>query len=172
MPPGRDVRPTADRVREALFSILGERVLGARVLDAYAGSGALGFEALSRGAASVVQLERDRAVAAVLERNAAALGVAGRCRLVLGEARSALLAGLAGGPFDLAFADPPYESVELPGFLAALPPRLRPGALVVVERAARAPHPPRPAGEGAGPLRLVRSVTYGDTVVDLWTPVG
>jgi 16S rRNA (guanine966-N2)-methyltransferase len=170
VPPGRDVRPTGDRAREALFSILGARVEGARVLDAYAGSGALGFEALSRGADVVVQLERDVRVAAVLARNATALGVESRCRLVLADAIRALRDGRAGGPFDLVLADPPWQAGELPGFLGAVSGHLAAGALVVVERSAREPAAPAPVGQAAGALTLVRSVRYGETALDLWSP--
>jgi 16S rRNA (guanine966-N2)-methyltransferase len=107
-PPGRDTRPTADRVREALFSILSPAATdGARVLDLYAGSGALGIEALSRGAASATFVESDRRAAATIEANLEALGAAGEVVV-----RDALrwLEGAAGASFDLVFADPPYDS--------------------------------------------------------------
>ena len=90
VPQGREVRPTADRVRESLFSILGEEVSGARVLDAFAGSGALGLEALSRGASAAVFVERSRRVRQVLELNVQALRFADRCRIMGGDAMSAM----------------------------------------------------------------------------------
>jgi len=106
-PPGRTTRPTADRVRETLFSMLVSR-LGAfedlRVADLFAGSGALGFEALSRGAAHATFVESDPAAVAAIRRNAATLGAADRIEIVAG---SALFLGRY-GPFDLVFADPPY----------------------------------------------------------------
>jgi 16S rRNA (guanine966-N2)-methyltransferase len=106
-PRGTRTRPTADRVREALFSMLGD-VGGARVLDLYAGSGALGIEALSRGADSAVFVERDAAAVAAIERNLAAVGVEAK---VLRQDVLRFLAG-ADGPFDLVFCDPPYDSAS------------------------------------------------------------
>lgn len=106
-PPGSATRPTADRVRETLFSMLASR-LGSfeelRVADLFAGSGALGFEALSRGASSVTFVESDGEAAAVIRRNAAKLAADERVRLILGSA----LALPRSEPFDLIFADPPY----------------------------------------------------------------
>jgi len=108
-PPGRGTRPTADRARETLFSMLISR-LGSfedlRVADLFAGSGALGFEALSRGAASVTFVESEPAAAASIQRNADSLGAANRIRIESGSA----LALLRTDPFDLIFADPPYAS--------------------------------------------------------------
>jgi 16S rRNA (guanine966-N2)-methyltransferase len=106
-PRGTRTRPTADRVREALFSMLGD-VSGARVLDLYAGSGALGIEALSRGAASAVFVERDPQAVAAIERNLAAVGVEA---LVVREDAMRYLAR-ADGPFELVFCDPPYDSAS------------------------------------------------------------
>jgi 16S rRNA (guanine966-N2)-methyltransferase len=106
-PRGPRTRPTADRVREALFSMLGD-VSGARVLDLYAGSGALGIEALSRGAASAVFVEWDPQAVAAIERNLAAVGVEA---LVVREDAMRYLAR-ADGPFELVFCDPPYDSAS------------------------------------------------------------
>lgn len=107
-PAGPGTRPTADRVRETLFSMLASR-LGSledlRVADLFAGSGALGLEALSRGAAQAVFVERDPAAAALIRRNAERLGAAGRVRVLTGSALSLPRSE----PFDLIFADPPYE---------------------------------------------------------------
>jgi 16S rRNA (guanine966-N2)-methyltransferase len=107
-PPGRSTRPTADRVRETLFSMLASR-LGAfdelRVADLFAGSGALGFEALSRGAASATFVENDREAVAAIKANAAALGAAERVTVLGGSALSLPRSQ----PFELIFADPPYD---------------------------------------------------------------
>ena len=107
-PPGLATRPTADRVRDTLFSMFASR-LGSfedlRVADLFAGSGALGFEALSRGAAAATFVERDRAAAAVIKRNAAKLGAEEQVRILGGSA----MALPPSPPFDLVFADPPYE---------------------------------------------------------------
>ncbi len=106
---GADVRPTTDRVREAWFSILGKGVAGAEVLDLCAGSGALGLEALSRGARAVTFVDRDPRSLRVLSENIATLGVSDRCRVVRQEALAAL-ENLRGQRFDLVLADPPYQS--------------------------------------------------------------
>jgi 16S rRNA (guanine966-N2)-methyltransferase len=112
-PPGRLTRPTRDRVREAWFSALGDRVAGARVLDIYAGSGALGIEALSRGAAIVHFVESDRRAIAALRRNLASLGLDPRASVERGDASRVLdRLAAAGTEFDLALADPPYGTGE------------------------------------------------------------
>lgn len=111
--PGRglDLRPTPDAMRERAFAVLGELVAGARLLDLYAGTGAVGFEALSRGAAAVVFVERERAAVRLIEANRAALGVAeGRARLLARPVPAALAdLGRWGEVFDLVWADPPFE---------------------------------------------------------------
>lgn len=136
-PPGRVTRPTSDRVREALFSILGP-IGGARVLDLFAGSGALGIEALSRGARHATFVDRDSRAVAAIRRNLAALA--------LGSAtvhRRDVLTFLNGatGPWDLVFIDPPYD--EGPGsarpLSAALSAVLCDAALIVTESATRSP---------------------------------
>jgi 16S rRNA (guanine966-N2)-methyltransferase len=126
------VRPTTERAREALFSILGESVRGARVLDAAAGSGALGFEALSRGAADIVFVEADRRTAAVLEANAAAVRLAERVRVRARPVASFLRLDRPTG-FDVVFFDPPWAdpvASELEGLWSAVSP----GGTFVVER--------------------------------------
>ena len=137
-PPGLDTRPTADRVREAVFSILGS-VDGLRVADLYAGSGALGIEALSRGASTAVFVESDRAAADVIEQNLATLGATG------GEVvRRDVLAWLGSAgerAFDLVFCDPPYDAAaEIAQPLTELLPRVAaPQALIVTESSKRNP---------------------------------
>jgi 16S rRNA (guanine966-N2)-methyltransferase len=163
-PRGADTRPTSDRVREALFGSLDARGLldGAVVVDLFAGSGALGLEAASRGAQSVVLVESGREAAAVARRNAVTLGLDG-VRVVQAPVQR-YLATAGDPPADLALLDPPYAfgEAELAAVLAALDDgRLAPGALVVVEREARAPEPAWPAGwTGEGARR------YGGTA--LW----
>jgi 16S rRNA (guanine966-N2)-methyltransferase len=107
---GREVRPTSDRVREAWMSALGGRVEGARVVDLFAGSGALGLEALSRGAASVVFVERARGALGVLRANIDLLGAASECTVVDRDVFRFL--GSLAEPFDVALADPPYGQGE------------------------------------------------------------
>mgnify|MGYP001357105493 CR=1 FL=1 len=143
-PPGDVVRPTSDRAREALFNILahgrfageGLPFAGRPVLDAFAGTGALGLEALSRGAGEAVFIERDRQALAVLRRNIAALGEDERARVVAGDATRPPRAGSASA---VAFLDPPYRSGIAATALAALAAAgwLLPGALAIVEIAAR-----------------------------------
>ena len=162
--PPSGTRPTSDRVREAVFSALEARMdlEGARVLDLYAGSGALGLEALSRGGAHALFVESDARAAAVVRRNAAGLGLPGV------DVRTAtvgsVLAGPPEAPYDLVLLDPPYElaDADLAGVLATLADGgwLAPGALMVVERSARSAGPSWPAG--VSPFTERR---YGDTCV-------
>ena len=159
---GKGTRPTTDRVREALFNVLAVNVdfPGIAVLDLYAGSGALGLEALSRGAASVLFVESDRRAAAVITQNVSALGVTGavvRCGSV-----ATVLASDIARPVDLVFADPPYEvsATEVESVLSALGSRgwLSRGAVAVIERAASGPELAWPDGWSAWQVRR-----YGDT---------
>jgi 16S rRNA (guanine966-N2)-methyltransferase len=164
VPPGERVRPTSDRVKESLFSALGPgRLVGARVLDLYSGTGALGLEALSRGAAAALMVERDPAAAAAIRTNVETLGFADR--VVLRVARVAsVLAGTPPEPFDLALLDPPYDTpgAELEAVLEGLGERgwLTAGATVVVERAAGSDPLHWPEGWGSTWERC-----YGDTLV-------
>jgi 16S rRNA (guanine966-N2)-methyltransferase len=164
-PKGSLTRPTSDRVREALFSILGPACVGDRaVLDLYAGTGALGLEAMSRGARSVVFVERSKEALAALRANVAALGVDGRVRVVTSPVERAAPALRAQGErFGLVFADPPYAEVKsgaagrvLEGLVVSL---LDEEALLVLEHASRDPSP-----EMAG-LEKEEVRTYGDTTL-------
>jgi len=128
--PRPGLRPTPDRVRETLFNWLGQTLDGCACLDLYAGSGALGFEAASRGAARVVMVETDRAARAALERSRTALG-AREVEIVGADADSYL--ARPGARFDVVFLDPPFGQNVLPAILARLAPRLAPGARVYVE---------------------------------------
>ncbi len=135
-PTGRDIRPTADRLREAVFNILGERVLDARVLDLFAGTGALAIEALSRGARDAVLVDRSRAAVRLAQRNLGACGLADRSRVIRWDIGRNLNC-LSSWPrtFDLVFMDPPYGADILTPALAALTgcSALAPEALLVVE---------------------------------------
>jgi len=128
-PPAAQLRPTPDRVRETLFNWLGQRLDGLACLDLFAGSGALGFEALSRGAARVVMVESDRAIAAALRESAKLLEA--EPQVVVRDAMDYL--AHTGEAFDVVFVDPPYASGLAERALAALGPRLAPGARVYVE---------------------------------------
>ncbi len=124
------LRPTPDRVRETLFNWLGQDLSGLACLDLFAGSGALGFEAASRGATRVVLVEKDRAAVAELERNRAALD-ATQVSIVSGDATAYLASER--GRFDVVFLDPPFRQNAVPAILGKLPPRLEPDARVYVE---------------------------------------
>jgi 16S rRNA (guanine966-N2)-methyltransferase len=124
------LRPTPDRVRETLFNWLGQDLAGLACLDLFAGSGALGFEAASRGAARVVLVEKDRVALAELERSLAALGAA-QVSIVAGDAHAFLKRQPA--RFDVVFLDPPFRQNDLPAILAELAPQLQAGARVYVE---------------------------------------
>jgi len=163
--PDRGVRPTSDRTREAIFDVLGPAgVRDARVLDLYAGTGALGIEALSRGAREASFLEGARAVARALRENLARLGLGDRALVHEADlSRIELPAGVE-GPFDLVFLDPPYAGVEGPRWLERLG-SLRwpePGAVVVYERRKGAVAPP------AAGLYLATERTYSETTVTFY----
>jgi 16S rRNA (guanine966-N2)-methyltransferase len=162
-PPGEATRPTSDRVREALFSVLGDRVDGARVLDLFAGSGALGIEALSRGAAHATFVDSAPAAIRSLTANLSALGADAEVRRA--DARRFLGAASANGRhYDLVFLDPPYRLAgRLGGELAAaLPAVLAPGAMVVTESDRRAPLELE--------LELIDERRYGDTLIRIHGP--
>lgn len=136
--PKSGVRPTADRAREALFSSLSATfahvLVDARVLDAFAGSGALGIEALSRGGRHATFLERSAEVARVLRENLTALDVLASTKVVVDDARRAA-PRLEPASFDLVFVDPPYADPVDAAFLSAIERALAPGGVLVVERA-------------------------------------
>ena len=164
-PPGPGVRPTSDRVRQALLDILAPWTAGRRWLDLFAGSGAVGIEALSRGAQQVVFVERDPAACRTIAANLRQTGLEGRAELRCREARAAL-AGLLqeGFRFDVIFADPPYDTSEarleeLEPFLAGL---LAEGGVLALEHSARR-SPPQWAG-----LRRVREARYGETRISFY----
>jgi 16S rRNA (guanine966-N2)-methyltransferase len=161
-PRGRTTRPTSDRVREALFSMLGE-LEGIVALDLFAGTGALGIEALSRGAEWVVFVERDAGAVATLRANLAALGLSeSEASVRVGDALGALRTARARGEtYDLVFVDPPYRHAsELQSALSALlPALLSPSARVVVESDRRAP--------AQLALQTITQRRYGDTTITI-----
>ncbi|MCF8569505.1 16S rRNA (guanine(966)-N(2))-methyltransferase RsmD [Gordonia sp. HY002] len=162
--PADTTRPTSDRVREAVFSMLGARtdLDGVRVADLYAGTGALGIEAVSRGAESSVLVEADRRAAKVIADNVAVCQAGRRVRVV-GRSVESFLASTA-GPFDLVFIDPPYDvtSDDVAAVLTMLVPALADDAWVVVERGSRSGPVELPVG-----LEAVVDKKYGDSVVHL-----
>lgn len=160
-PSGDRTRPTSDLLRQALFNILGERVRDAQVLDLYAGSGALGVEALSRGAAAATFVERDRAAAACLAKNLDALDLAGRSRLLVRDVRQAVAElARAGETFSCVLIDPPYGGDLAPQTIEALAPGavLSENAVLVVQAFHKTPLPDR-----AGVLVAIRDRRYGES---------
>ena len=164
VPKSDAIRPTQDRVREALFSILAPELAGADFLDLFAGCGAVGLEALSRGARSVTFVEKDRKHLAVLRENLAAIGAAAQ---VVAADCYRFLEGFAGAGFTIAFADPPYALGEARGYapvLATLASRnvVRPGGLFVAEMTAVQRAEETPGWD------LLRDRTYGKTRLCVW----
>jgi 16S rRNA (guanine966-N2)-methyltransferase len=165
VPPGERVRPTSDRVKESVFSALGSgRLVDARVLDLYSGTGALALEALSRGAAAALLVERDPAAAKAIRTNIDTLGFADRAVLRVAAVAAVLAGSPPGEPFDLALLDPPYDTPgpDVEAVLERLGEGswLASGATVVVERATGSPPVRWPAGWGSTWERC-----YGDTLV-------
>lgn len=165
-PPGDRTRPTSDRVREAMFSAIESwcgSLTGLAFLDLYAGSGAVGLEAWSRGAERITLVESDRRTAEVVRRNARELDTCGVT--VLAQPVAAVLRGASDTAYDIVFADPPYPlgDDDVAADLAALVTGqwLAPGAMVIVERSSRSPEPAWPEG-----IDGTRSKKYGETL--LW----
>lgn len=163
-PPGLQTRPTSDRVREALFSTLEAltELAGCRFADLYAGSGAVGLEAASRGAAEVLLVESDARAARTIKENVALLGLGSRCQVRTGRAEAA---AAAGGSFDVVYADPPYalDDATLASLLSLMVDSgfLAGDGIVVVERSTRSREPAWP-----GKITPERSKRYGETL--LW----
>lgn len=156
IPEGASVRPTPDRVRETVFNWLRDTVIGARCLDLFAGSGALGFEALSRGATQACFVERDPVLIAALNTQAAAFGVSPR---IIRQDGESFLRGAVAEPFDVVFLDPPYETPIEP-LLDLLPRWLASRAVVYVERP-RNPGLPQVAGGTWIKRSTAGAVEYG-----------
>ena len=156
------LRPTSDKLRETLFNILAPRVAGARVLDGYAGTGALGLEALSRGAAHVTFVDHDRRATRLIAGNLAACAVTAGYTIECADLGQ-VLSHHAGAPLDLILLDPPYDIANLSAALEAAAPHLAPGGLVVLERATRR-EPEVPAS-----LTRVRDVASGDSTLTFLT---
>jgi 16S rRNA (guanine966-N2)-methyltransferase len=163
VPPGNTTRPTSDRVREAIFNALASLgvVEGGRVLDAFAGSGALGIEALSRGAVHATFADTDPQAVAVVSENLKTLGLAGSATVL---ARAAERALVVGGPFDLVLLDPPYAFDGWADLLTALVAVVSSDGVIVIESDREVPLPTGLVG--------IRMKTYGGTVVQFATPAG
>ncbi|MCX6589941.1 MAG: 16S rRNA (guanine(966)-N(2))-methyltransferase RsmD [Acidobacteria bacterium] len=157
-PPGMETRPTPDRLRESLFSILQPELEGRTFMDAYAGSGAVGIEALSRGAASASFIENSRAAVEVLRGNLRALGIEARARVFTGKVAQVLEHQTA----DIVFLSPPYTVPEEYGLALGVLAR-EPAPLVIVQ------HPPKmDPGESHGPLQRKRLLRQGDNCLSFY----
>lgn len=168
-PRGLALRPTSARVREALFDILGEIIAGARFLDLFAGTGAVGIEALSRGAARCLFVEKDRTAAEIVRRNLGAGGFGSRGTVLVESLPSALSRLPRGEDFDIVFIDPPYdgplgeETLAILGRTGNLSSHCR---VILEHRKFRKPP------ESAGRLHLRRGARYGDTVLSFYATSG
>jgi 16S rRNA (guanine(966)-N(2))-methyltransferase RsmD len=159
-PEGPGVRPTSDGLRETLFNVLGPRVIGARVLDAFAGTGAVGLEAISRGAVHATFVESDRRTAALLAQNVERCAVGEACMIVRDEFGRARL-----GRFDLVWLDPPYDTPDLDGVLARAGELIERGGLVVLEHSRR-----RESAARVGILGRTRTLVAGDSALSFYAP--
>jgi 16S rRNA (guanine(966)-N(2))-methyltransferase RsmD len=159
-PAGRDVRPTSDRLRETLFNVLGPGIAGARVLDGYAGTGALGLEALSRGAAAVTFVERNPRALRLVEANVAICGAGAASRIVAGDF---VRVTLPAHGFDLVLLDPPYDVSELAAVAARGAGLVARGGRLVLEHSRR-----RESPSAAGDLERLRMITAGDSALSFY----
>jgi 16S rRNA (guanine(966)-N(2))-methyltransferase RsmD len=169
VPKGRGVRPTSDYLREALFDILGASVRGVRFLDLYAGSGAVGIEALSRGGGEVVFVERDQGCLRILRENLETVGLEQKGRVLAGDALRVLPRLVRHGErFDIIFLDPPYGTglARLTLDAVASGDLLRPHGVVIVEHFLKEPLPAR-----SGQLSRVREKVHGQTVLSFYRRV-
>ena len=157
------LRPTSDKLRETLFNILAPRVEGARVLDLFAGTGAVALEALSRGAAAATCLDNDRRAAKLIEENAALCGERNRCAIIRDDVARALQRAVPGGPFDIIVLDPPYDYAALEAAVRDAGGQRTADGIIVLEHASRV-SPPSPPG-----LTRTRTVKSGDSALTFYS---
>ena len=165
-PPGRQTRPTSDYLREVLFDLLGQQVSGRSFLDLYAGTGAVGIEALSRGAARAVFVEHDRRAVASLRRNLEVSGLMEKAEVVPAEVlRYLRRAASTPHRFDMIFLDPPYRGADAATALLLIASKglLAPGGMVIMERSSQSASLPAPGG-----IAQVREVRHGDSILELY----
>jgi 16S rRNA (guanine966-N2)-methyltransferase len=168
-PTWEGLRPTSDKLRETLFNVLAQRLPGARVLDAYAGTGAIGIEALSRGAAHVTFVDHDPRALDLIDENLRRCGVSDRYAIIRNRFDGEMphtrgSRGLPAASFDLIVLDPPYEEPDLAAVLTAAEPLIAPGGLIVLEHARR-----RAAPESAGRLVKTRDLVSGDSTLAFYS---
>jgi 16S rRNA (guanine966-N2)-methyltransferase len=172
-PKWEGLRPTSDALRETLFNVLGPSVVGVRVLDAFAGTGAVGIEAVSRGAARATFIERDPRAIALIERNIAALGVENACAIIRGDfvtnpdvSLAEAVAKAGGGTFNLIFLDPPYEIPDIDAAIRRAAELIAPAGRVVVEHGRKRELPASVPG-----LAKYRTLNAGDSALSFYTAV-
>jgi len=156
------LRPTSDKLRETLFNILAPHLQDARVLDVFAGTGAIALEALSRGALAATCIEHDRRAVQLIEENRARCAEEDRCAIIRDSVERALTRPVHGGPFDIIVLDPPYEYAALAGAVRDAADQRSPNAVLVLEHASRLT-PPAPAG-----LTVNRTVKSGDSALSFY----
>ena len=163
-PAWEGLRPTSDKLRETLFNVLGPRTPGARVLDGFAGTGAIGLEALSRGAAHVTFVEADDRAVRLIRRNLERCAVADRYAIIRARFADAART-LPAGSFDLVLLDPPYGADHLLSALQAAAPMVSPDGLLIIERARRDAAPAAVAS-----LTRTRDLVSGDSALSFYRP--
>ena len=156
------LRPTSDKLRETLFNILAPHVTGARVLDVFAGTGAIALEALSRGAGAATCIEQDRRAVELIEENRVRCREENRCAIIRDQVERVLAQPICGGPFDIVVLDPPYHYASLDAVVRDAASQRSPGAVLVLEHSSRVT-PPDAAG-----LTVRRTVTSGDSALSFY----
>jgi 16S rRNA (guanine(966)-N(2))-methyltransferase RsmD len=161
-PTWEGLRPTSDRVRETLFNVLAPRISGARVLDVFAGTGAVALESLSRGARAAVCVESNRRAVRLIVENRARVAEQSRCHVISVPAERALVEPIEGGPFEIVFLDPPYDYDNLAAVLPAALTQRASGGVMIVEHASRRSLP-LPSG-----VEVSRTLRSGDTTLSFF----
>jgi 16S rRNA (guanine(966)-N(2))-methyltransferase RsmD len=164
-PTGAGLRPTSDGLRETLFNVLGRRVEGARVLDGYAGTGAIGLEAISRGAARAVFVEQDRRAVAIIRANVDACGVGAECEIVSSDMSRLAERAPGLGTFDLVLLDPPYDAPDVDRIVSAAGRWVAREGILVLEHSKRRQSPERTAE-----LVRYRVLQAGDSALSFYVP--
>ena len=158
----KGLRPTSERLRETIFDVLAESIEGTRVLDAFAGTGGVGFEALSRGAAQTVFVDNDERAVSLITRTAEQFAVAGQCEVILGDVPEFEFSGSLLKAFDLIFCDPPYGYERIDKALERIKTGLAFDGVIVLERSKRV------SEIGVTGLDLYRTIRAGDSRLDLY----
>ena len=162
-PTGIDLRPTSAKLRETLFNVIGPRISGANVIDGFAGTGAVGIEALSRGAAHVTFIEYDNRAIGLTTENVRRCDIKAGCEIIFGSFKETMKKNFSVDEFDLIFLDPPYEEDGLKEIIKTAESKLAVDGLLVIEHSRR-----RRAPEAAGRMRRMRTLLSGDSSLDFY----